>query len=51
MVDFIVKNLINGKLTVEKVKTSKTYSKYFEEIKEELEANGYTIKKNKIVKQ
>lgn len=43
MAGFIAKNLINGKLTWERVENSKTYSKYADAALAVLESNGYMI--------
>ena len=51
MINFIIKNLINGKLTIDKVQKSKTYSPYFEDVKKALQDLGYEIKNNKLVKK
>ena len=50
MINFIIKNLINGKLTIDKIQKSKTYSPYFEDVKKALQDLGYEIKNNKLVK-
>lgn len=46
MTNFIVKNLINGKLTFEQVQKSKVYSPYVDAVIAELDARGYMIDEN-----
>ena len=43
MAGFIAKNLINGKLTWERVETSRTYSKYADAALVVLESKGYML--------
>lgn len=43
MTNFIVNNLIRGKLTFDKVQKSKTYSPYIDAVIAELDARGYMI--------
>ncbi len=46
MTNFIVKNILAGKLTFEKVQQSKTYSPYIDAVIAELDNRGYMIDEN-----
>lgn len=46
MTNFIVNNLIRGKLTFDKVQKSKTYSPHIDAVIAELDARGYMIDEN-----